>query len=222
MLKLHGFPVSNYFNMVKLALLEKGIAFETVTTYPSQDEAFLTISPRGKVPCLETEHGFISETSVILEYIEDTYPEHPLLPAEPFARAQVRTFMREIELYIELPARLCYPEVFFGAKVDEVTKSRAKGELLAGIAALKRHAPLKPFVAGDAFTLADIYFLYSMDLAVRVAQQLFSLDLLAGFPAAQALMDQLNENPNVQLIADDKAQSMSGFLAMVRERLERA
>src|SRR5690554_7676372 len=64
MLRLHGFAVSNYFNMVKLALLEKGIPFEINTVRGNQSPEFLAISPRGKVPCLETEQGFINETNV--------------------------------------------------------------------------------------------------------------------------------------------------------------
>lgn len=58
MLKLHGFAVSNYYNMVKLALLEKGLPFEEVLFVPNQTQQALAISPRGKVPVLETEHGF--------------------------------------------------------------------------------------------------------------------------------------------------------------------
>ncbi|MFK4132675.1 MULTISPECIES: glutathione S-transferase family protein [Pseudomonas] len=222
MLKLYGFPVSNYYNMVKFALLEKGLEFESVTVFPSQDEQFLAISPCGKIPVLETEHGFISETSVILEYIEETQSGTPLLPADPFARARVRTLMREIELYIELPARQCYPEVFFGAKVDEAIKEKARHELRSGIATLKRQGSFSPYVAGDTLTLADVYFLYSIDLARGVAEQLFSLDLMAGFPAAQALLDRLKQNAHVQQLYEEKAQSMSSFLAMVRKRLESA
>src|SRR5690606_17417504 len=105
MLRLHGFAVSNYFNMAKLALLEKGVDFEINTVRGSQDAEFLAKSPRGKVPVLETEQGFISETNVILEYIEDTQGGKALLPSDPFARATVRALTKEIELYIELPAR---------------------------------------------------------------------------------------------------------------------
>lgn len=52
MLKLHGFPVSNYTNMVHLALLEKGVPFEYVLAYPGKSPDFLARSPRGKVPFL--------------------------------------------------------------------------------------------------------------------------------------------------------------------------
>ncbi len=66
MLRLHGFSSSNYYNAVKLALLEKGLEFDEVLTYTGADEhhqpEYLEKSPLGKVPCLETDDGFISES----------------------------------------------------------------------------------------------------------------------------------------------------------------
>ncbi|MBB2494033.1 glutathione S-transferase family protein [Aquipseudomonas ullengensis] len=218
MLKLHGFAVSNYFNMVKLALLEKGLPFEIVTVHGGQTPEFLAISPRGKVPVLQTEQGFINETSAILEYLEERGEGRALLPSEPYARARVRALMKEIELYLELPARSCYPEAFFGGKVDEFTKAKAKAELLAGVAALKRHATFGPYVAGEQFSLADLYFLYSVDLASIVAKKVFDFDLLAELPAAKALFALLNQNPHVQQIAADKEAGMAAFIASVKAR----
>ncbi|HSX71940.1 MAG TPA: glutathione S-transferase [Pseudomonas sp.] len=218
MLRLHGFPVSNYYNMVHLALLEKGLAFDTAHVYGSQDEAFLAISPRGKVPVLQTEHGYISETGAILDYLEDLGEGRPLLPAEPFARAQVRALMREIELYIELPARSCYAEAFFRTPVDAAIKDKARTELQAGIATLKRHGRFAPYVAGEQFGLADLYFLYSIDLAAAVAQRVLGFDLLENFPAAQALLERLRQNPNVQMIAAQNEAAMADFMNHLRSK----
>jgi glutathione S-transferase len=218
MLRLHGFAVSNYYNMVHLALLEKGLAFDTVTVYGSQDQAFLAISPRGKVPVLQTEHGYLSETDAILDYLEDLGQGRPLLPAEPWARAQVRALMKEIELYIELPARSCYAEAFFRTPVEAAIKDKVRGELLAGIATLRRHGRFAPYVAGEQFSLADLYFLYCLDLAVVVAQKVFGLDLLEGFPAARALLERLQQNPHVQLIAAQKEAGMADFMAHLRSK----
>jgi len=52
MIKLYGFPISNYYNMVKMALLEKGMEFEEVIVKPSQEDIFLVKSPMGKVQCI--------------------------------------------------------------------------------------------------------------------------------------------------------------------------
>lgn len=218
MLKLHGFAVSNYYNMIHLALLEKGLPFETVKVYASQDAAFLAISPRGKVPVLQTEHGYINETSVILDYLEELGEGRPLLPAEPFARARVRSLAREIELYIELPARSCYAEAFFRMPVDAAIKDKARAELLAGVATLKRHGRFSPYVAGEQFSVADLYFLYSIDLAAVVAQRVLGFDLLADFPAAGALLELLQQNPHVQAIAAEKEAGMAEFISHLSQK----
>ncbi|PWB32700.1 glutathione S-transferase [Pseudomonas sp. SDI] len=216
MLKLHGFAVSNYYNMVKLALLEKGLPFEEVLFFGGQSPQALTISPRGKVPVLETEHGFLSETSLILDYIEQTQPGKALLPEGAFAQAKVRELAKEIELYIELPARACFPEAFFGAQVDPVIKEKAKGELLAGLATLKRNATFSPYVTGEQMTIADVMFCFTVDLAYAVGKKVFNMDVLEDFPQAKALLEHFKQNPNVQKIAADKEAQMPAFLEMVR------
>ena len=246
MLKLYGFSVSNYYNMVKLALLEKGLPFEEVPFYAGQTPEALAVSPRGKVPVLGVKQGFINETSVILEYIEHTQEGPALLPAEPFQRAQVLALCREIELYIEqtqsgpallpgdafqraqvlalcreielyieLPARACYGEAFFGMTVPQAIKDKARAELLLGIASLGRHGKFAPYVAGESFTLADLYFMYSVDLACAVGGKLFGLDLLAELPKAKALLKKLQDLPNARRVAADKEAAMPAFMAMV-------
>ncbi|RVD79360.1 glutathione S-transferase family protein [Pseudomonas koreensis] len=215
MFKLYGFAVSNYYNMVKLALLEKGLAFEEVTFYPTQTPESLAVSPRGKVPVLGVEAGFVNETAIILEYLEQTQKGTPLLPGDPFARAQVLAIAKEIELYIELPGRACYGEAFFGLPVPEAIKEKTKAELLLGFAALGRHGKFAPYVAGDSLSIADLYFLYSVPLACAVGKKLFDLDLLAEMPKAKALLERLEQNPHVQKIAADKEAAMPAFLAMI-------
>ncbi|MBB3241228.1 glutathione S-transferase [Pseudomonas sp. Tn43] len=218
MLKLYGFCVSNYYNMVKLALLEKGLPFEEVLFYPGTTPETLAISPRGKVPVLCVEQGFINETSVILEYLEQSQTGTPLLPDNPFERAQALALAKEIELYIELPARACYPEAFFGMSVPEAIKDKTKAELLLGFASLGRHGKFAPYVAGDSLSVADLYFLYSVPMACAVARKLFDIDLLAEMPAARALLERLEHNRHVQRIAKDKDAAMPAFLAMIASK----
>lgn len=215
MLELYGFSVSNYYNMVKLALLEKDLPYKEVPFYGSQTPETLAISPRGKVPVLRVEQGFINETSVILEYLEQTQKGKPLLPVEPFERAQVLALAREIELYIELPARACYAEAYFGMPLPEAIKEKTKTELLLGVASLGRHGKFSPYVAGDSLSVADLYFLYSVPLACGVAKKLFDMDLLEQLPAAKALLERLEQNPNVQKVAADREAAMPAFMAMV-------
>ncbi|SFX04361.1 glutathione S-transferase [Pseudomonas sp. NFPP02] len=215
MLKLYGFSVSNYYNMVKLALLEKGLPFEEVPFYAGQTPEALAVSPRGKVPVLGVKQGFINETSVILEYLEQSQEGPALLPADPFARAQVLALCREIELYIELPARACYAEAFFGMTVPEAIKEKSRAKLLLGMGTLGRHGKFAPYVAGESFTLADLYFMYSLSLACGVGEKLFGLDLLEQLPKAKALLARLNEMPNAQKVEADRQAAMPAFMAMI-------
>lgn len=216
MLKLYGFAASNYFNMVKLALLEKGVPFETVPFHGCQNPDILAVSPRGKVPVLETEQGFLSETDALLDFIEETQPGISLLPQTPFERAGVRAMAKEIELYIELPARVCYVEVFFGGRpTPEALKAKSERDLIKGFAALKHRARFAPYVAGEQFTLADLYFLYSVDLAVDVGKRLFNVDFLGDMPGAKALLERLADNPNVQKVAADRLAEAPAFLQRV-------
>jgi glutathione S-transferase len=147
MLKLYGFSTSQYYNKVKLALLEKVLAWA--------GESDLERSPLGKVPYLDTPHGPLCESTVILDYLEQHYPLHPLLPADAYQAAKVRELALFIDLYLEWVARSLYPEAFFGGKVSDEVKDKASVQLTRGAAAMARMARFAPFVAGDALTLAD-------------------------------------------------------------------
>jgi glutathione S-transferase len=204
MLKLYGFPLSNYFNMVKIALLEKGVDFEIVNTMPNQDGDYLAKSPMGKVPCLETDQGFLSETDVILNYLDDAYPEPAFLPSDPYERAKVRELMKELELYVELPARTCFPEAFFGGSVSDEVKEKAKAAIEKGVACIRRNAKFSPFLAGDQLTYADFFYMYSMSLASACGRRIWKWDPLEDFPEATALMQSLNERESAGKVAEDQ------------------
>ena len=78
MLTLHGFAYSNYHNIVKHALMHKGIRFEEHIVYPGTPE-LLAVNPAGKVPAMTTEDGLsLAESSVLVDYLEDAYPATPL------------------------------------------------------------------------------------------------------------------------------------------------
>ncbi|MDA9049434.1 glutathione S-transferase [Pseudomonadales bacterium] len=204
MLKLYGFTVSNYFNMVKMALLEKGIEFEFVDTKPTQEGDYLAKSPMGKVPCLETSEGFISETDVIFDYLEDLGQGQALMPASAYEKAKVRELIKQLELYIELPARTCFAEAFFGGTVSEETKDKARASLKKGVECIKRTGKFSPYIAGDTFTYADIMFMYSVSLAGACAKRVLGMDLLEDLPEAKALSELLASRASAQKIAADQ------------------
>ena len=116
MIKLYGFPISNYYNIAKAALLEAGAEFEDVRTVPSQKDDYLAISPMGKVPAMEVDGACLTEASVMVDYVAENLGGS-LYPADPVAKAQVRELMRYVDLYIDLAARPCFGEALFGGTV---------------------------------------------------------------------------------------------------------
>jgi len=205
MLKLHGFPRSNYYCLAKASLLAKGLSFEEVNALPSQEEDYLTKSPMGKVPCLETEQGFISETLAIAEYLDGIAPDKPLLPADPYARAKVLELIRHLELDVELVARRCLPEAFFGATVSDETKASTEKDLARGMKAVSRLFVCDPWAAGTEFTLADLYTFYTFGLAGAVVQKIFDKDLLADLPQVKDLIGRLAELDAIREVEAAKA-----------------
>ena len=179
MLTLCGFPVSNYYNKVKLALLEKGIAFtEETVMLPITGEAALAASPLGKVPFLRTPEGSLCESQAIMEYIDAAYPAPALMPADPFAAAKVRELITFIELHLELVTRELYGQAFFGGTVCDGLKARVRKQLEKNIPAFKALAKFAPFVAGDQFTQADCAAFASLPLVGMATKGVLGEDLL--------------------------------------------
>jgi glutathione S-transferase len=200
MIKLYGFPISNYYNMVKMTLLEKGIDFEEVIVKPSQEDGYLACSPMGKVPCLETDQGFLTETEVIIDYLHDLGEGPSFYPAHPFDKAKVREIMRYLELYIELPARRLYGEVFFGRPPSDTERAAVRKELEKGFAALRRLAHYSPYVAGSAISYADFYYYFSVSLVTRVTKTALDWDVFNTEPGVRDLLGLIAQRDSVKTI----------------------
>ena len=180
MIVLCGFSISNYYNKVKMGLLEKGVPFtEEVVKTGRTDEAMLSASPLGKIPYIRTEHGTLCESQAILEYLEACHPEPPLLPADPWQAAKVRELVAFVDLHLELVVRDLYPQAFFGGSVSEGTSKRVRTKLEKNIAGFKRLARFAPYVGGPDFTMADCAAWVSLPLVGMATRIVYGEDLLA-------------------------------------------
>ena len=215
MLKHAGFAASNYYNVVKLALLEKGVPFEEQLAWLGETDP--AASPLGKVPYAITEHGPISESTVLLEYVEARYPERPLLPADPYLAAKVRELLRYIELHLELTARNLYPEAFFGGKVSDSLKQKLRPQLEKNIAAFGKLARFSPFIAGERFTLADCAAAMHLPVLGGACKIIYGEDLLAALPAKDYLK-RVGERPAVQKVNADRKAGTEVMLARYQSK----
>jgi len=206
MRELHMFPLSPYCRKVRLALGEKGLEVDLIEHAPWERPAsLLKLNPACEVPVLIEDNGRrVIESNAICEYLEETYPNHSLLPAAPTARAEVRRLVGwfDVKFRNEVTENLLTERVY--------KRLRKHGEpdssfIRAGTANLRTHldylswlAERRPWLAGDRISFADF----------AAAGHLSSLDYIGSvpwdeFPVAKGWYAKLKSRPAFRgLLAD--------------------
>lgn len=215
MLTLCGFAGSNYYNKVKFALLEKGVPFNEELVWVGQTDP--VCSPLGKVPYIKTPQGSLCESEVIMEYIEDQYPQTSLLPADPFAAAKVRELVTFLELHLELVVRNLYPEAFFGGKVSDSAKEKVGDQLTKNVAALAKLARFSTYVAGDTLSLADCAAVVHLPLVSSATKLIYGRDFLAELPVRDYLK-RMSERPALQQVNADRKANTELMMARMKAK----
>ncbi len=157
---LYALPHSSYATKVAIVIAYKGIedAFD-VREPPGglRTETYREVVPMRQIPALVDGDFVLSESEVISEYLEERFPEPPLLPPYPERRARARFFSRFHDIHLEPPVRNLYwqvPERTRDTAVVEQNLDRIQ-ELLDRFGAMARPAP---FLADGHFSLADCAF----------------------------------------------------------------
>lgn len=167
-LKLYQFPASGNSRIVRIVLEEKGLAFDRVNIDVTKGEnrtpEFLKLNPRGKVPVLvhSTSAGdvLLSESSVINEYLEEVFPNPPLMPATPAQRAQVRSMVYLFDTELSPTTGLLIIEKLLKKPEEQradfvAERLKATREILARLSEMMSDGP---YLAGG-FSLADASFI---------------------------------------------------------------
>ena len=108
MLKLYHNDMSTCSQKARFVLAEKGIEWEgqelDLRRGDQLQPEFLKINPKGLVPVLDHDGIIVSESNIIIEYLNEVYPHPPLLPAEPAGRAKARWWMKKLDdgLHLEV------------------------------------------------------------------------------------------------------------------------
>ncbi|MCP4375656.1 MAG: glutathione S-transferase family protein, partial [bacterium] len=90
-MKLYGTPISPFVRKVRVALALKGLEYESEGTFPgTRTPEYLAINPLGKIPAFEDGGLVICDSTVIIEYLEEQYPEVPVRPTNAADRAKSR------------------------------------------------------------------------------------------------------------------------------------
>jgi maleylacetoacetate isomerase/maleylpyruvate isomerase len=207
-MKLYTFASSSAAYRVRIALNLKSVTTELAFVPLVKDGGhqfkpdYVAINPQRLVPALETEEGVLSQSLAIISFLDELYPEPPLVPADPFGRAVVNSMALAIACDIHpinnLRVRKYLKEVM--GQSDEAVNTWYRHWIELGFEALE--AQVKPYAGdfcyGDAPGVADICLVPQMYNARR-----FKVDV-ASFPALVAI--------------DARAQGVPAFAAAAPER----
>jgi glutathione S-transferase len=181
MLTLYDAARCPYCARTRIALAEKGIEFEALEIdLNDRPQWIYEKNATGRVPVIEEAAWILPESSVIMEYLEERYPEPPLLPADPAGRALARVWIFRHDDFTKPYYALRRGEDDAAARLD--------AELAKLDAALER----QPWLTGAEYGLADIAY---VPWVLRARDMLgVSLD---EFPAVRSWLDRLEERPAI-------------------------
>jgi glutathione S-transferase len=154
-MKLYQTNLSNYATKNRIAIYDKGLKIEFIEPPGGlHSPEYQKINPLDKIPCLDADGVMIPESEVINEYLEDKFPDKPLLPKSPEARARVRVFTRFHDLYLEPPIRALFGQMNPKSRDDKVVNEKLT-EVNKRLDELEKMLGENGFAAGSEFSLAD-------------------------------------------------------------------
>jgi glutathione S-transferase len=193
MLTLYGHPISSYTWKVLTALYENGTAFDSITVDQNTYADFIAKWPMGKFPILidSDRKKMITETSVIIEYLDAYYPGHTrFIPRDLDAALEVRRWDRVFDHLNTTMSKIVVDNIRPDGQGDPFGVEEAK-RVIAGIySVIETQLGDHAFIVGDAFTLADCAAAPALWYATRNAP------LDGKFPGIAAYLERLNARPS--------------------------
>jgi glutathione S-transferase len=217
-MKLYGSLVSPYVARIVLAARAKGI--DLVPEAPPgggiKSPEFLALNPMGKMPVLEDGGKYLAESAVILEYLDEAYPQKPLMPSAPLDRAQVRVIARIIDLYIANQSGPFFRNMNPAAR-NEAEVEGAKKSLAKALADLEHFVSASgPCLTGKSLTLADCTALPSMLMTSGIVAGFGVKDLFEGLPKLSAWWQAMHADPLTGPFCKEYLAAMQAFLSSRR------
>jgi glutathione S-transferase len=211
-MKLYNLALSNFAAKSRIAIYEKGLNVELVDPPGGLGSAdYKKVNPLGKVPALLLDNGqLIAESELINEYLEDKYPEKPLLPKDAEGRAKVRAFTRFHDLYLEPPMRAVFPKLF-GQQLDDKFIQEKIADVNSRLDQLEGMIG-SPCVAGSTFTLADCALAPTMFFLTTFLPQFGSKVPTEGRPKIAAWWSRVQEHPSVKKALDEQRAALAAMM----------
>ncbi len=216
-MKLYGMLVSPYVARVVLASRVKGM--DLVPEGPPgggiKSPEYLQLNPMGKMPAFEDHGRCIAESMVILDYLDEAYPQKPLLPADPMDRAQARLLGRIVDLYV-----MSQGGAFFRnlnpAQRNEVEVEAAKKGFAKALADLEHFMGVGPYAIGDRLGYADCAILPCLLMMGGVVTAFGVTNMYEGLPRLTRWFQQMQSDPLAGPFIKEYGTAMQAFLSSRR------
>ena len=208
-MKLYNGNLSNFASKCRLAVYEKK-ADVNIVPIPGGDlkaPEYLKIYPMGKIPALEVDGEIIGESEVINEFLEETFPDPPLLPRDPRGRARVRSITRFHDLYLEPPLRALFPQA--SAKERDAKLIAEKlGEFNQRLDQLESRLSGGPYAVENVFTFADCALVPTFFFANLMLPMLGSQPFTVGRPRLARWWEEVQKRATVQQVLGEQQQAL--------------
>jgi glutathione S-transferase len=203
--KLYSEVSSPFSAPVRAAVYAKGLKIEIEPPPGGVLSArYHAINSLGTIPCLILDNGMpLPESAAILEYLEDKFPDPPLRPRDPEAKALVRLLQRIGELQIMTPL------VELNRQADPSTRDPSASvwltRLIRGLSALQVFVGNEPFATGSELTLADCNLAPPLFMLPKIAAAYGKADLLHAYPQVGRYVATSREHPAVGKVLAEMA-----------------
>ena len=208
-MKLYNANLSNFASKCRLAIYEKSAPVEIVPI-PGGDlksPEYLKIYPLGKTPSLDVNGQMIGESEVINEYLEEKFPQQPLLPKDPEGRARSRSISRFHDLYLEPPLRALFPQLAAKEK-DQKLIAEKLGDIKTRLDQVEAMLSAGPFALGTGFTLADCALIPTFFFLNLMLPMMGAPAFTEGRPKLAAWWAKVQERPTVQKVLAEQQEAL--------------
>lgn len=210
-MKLYNMNLSNFATKCRIAIYEKGCDVE-ILPIPGNDShsaEYRKIYPFGKVPAFEADGKVFGESEIINEYLEEKFPTPALLPRTPEARAQVRTFTRFHDLYLEPPLRALFGQLNPKTRDAKLVEEKV-AEFNSRADQLEQMLSAGGYAAGGDLTLADCAIAPTIFFAVNLLPA-FGAKPLDARPKLAAWWKKVGERPSVKKAMAEMAEALAAL-----------
>lgn len=202
---LISLPVSPFAARVRIAIYAKGLPIDVIPPPAGWRESphFRDLSPTGRIPVLLDERGPIWESAVLLDYLEERFPETPpLMPVDAFDRAMARLIVRHVDQDL-MPAMVLLAQ----PRNDAASARRAVEALLNGVTMLDDLVQGPRYALGDRLTIADCALTPAL-FALRVTAERLDMDLIEPTPIIDAYARSSRADPHVGRVIDEMEEGL--------------